>query len=64
MSSQDCSITLVDIDVPSGTAPPLLLSSPVFASNESANNLDYSARVNLLYQGRGVPWIMEDSDSR
>jgi len=61
--SQNCSITLVDTDVPSGTAPPSLLDSPTFSSNESTNNSDYSARVNPLFQGAGVPWIFVNSDS-
>jgi len=57
------SITLVDTDVPSGTAPPSLLASPTFPSDESPNNSDYSARVNPFFPGPGVPWIVVRSDS-
>jgi len=57
------SITLVDTDVPSGTAPPSLLNSPTFPSDESPNNSDYSARVNPYFPGPGVPWIVVRSDS-
>jgi len=62
-SSQDCTITLVDTDVPSGTAPNSLLSSPRFNSDESANNSDYSARVNPLYNTRPKPWIIRYENS-
>jgi len=45
------SITLVDTDVPSGTAPPSLLNSPTFPSDESPNNSDYSAGLTHFFQG-------------
>jgi len=61
------SITLVDTDVPSGTAPNSLLNSPDFEmendSNHSNLSEDYAPRVNPLFQGPGTPWIIVRSDS-
>jgi len=61
--SQNITITLVDTDVPSGTAPNSLLSSPRFNSDESANNSDYSARINPLHNTIAMPWIVESDNS-
>jgi len=56
-------INLGDTDVPDGTAPNSPLSSPRFNSDESANNSDYSARINPLYNTRSVPWIIRSENS-